>query len=141
MAFAAWQQAVSGLLGGGEKGGMATTREFWSRRQFSDCQGAQEWLLARQRTGHNYSLAGSEAILRLPGGTGMAFGQTTHRPQLLPGRFGGNSQTARGHRNGFWPDNAQATTTPWQVRRQFSDCQGAQEWLLARQRTGHNYSL
>merc|ERR1711918_103765 len=31
---------------------------------------------------------------------------------------GGNSQTARGHRNGFWPDNAQATTTPWQVRRQ-----------------------
>ena len=52
-----WQQAVSGLLGGngnGERsgGGMATTREFWSRRQFSDCQGAQEWLLARQRTGN-----------------------------------------------------------------------------------------
>ena len=22
---------------------------------------------------------------------------------------GGNSQTARGHRNGFWPDNAQVT--------------------------------
>ena len=50
-----WQQAVSGLLGGGEKGGMATTREFWSRRQFSDCQGAQEWLLARQRTGTHRS--------------------------------------------------------------------------------------
>ena len=52
-----WHQAVSGLLGGngnGERsgGGMATTREFWSRRQFSDCQGAQEWLLARQRTGN-----------------------------------------------------------------------------------------
>ena len=52
-----WQQAVSGLLGGSglgdgrSGGGMATTREFWSRRQFSDCQGAQEWLLARQRTG------------------------------------------------------------------------------------------
>merc|ERR550525_1680500 len=61
-----WQQAVSGLLGGGEKGGMATTREFWSRRQFSDCQGAQEWLLARQRTGHNYSLAGSEAASLAP---------------------------------------------------------------------------
>ena len=50
-----WQQAVSGLLGGGEKEGMATTREFWSRRQFSDCQGAQEWLLARQRTGTHRS--------------------------------------------------------------------------------------
>ena len=34
---------------------MATTREFWSRRQFSDCQGAQEWLLARQRTGTHRS--------------------------------------------------------------------------------------
>ena len=36
---------------------MATTREFWSRRQFSDCQGAQEWLLARQRTGTHRSSA------------------------------------------------------------------------------------
>jgi len=71
-----WQQAVSGLLGGGERsgGGMATTREFWSRRQFSDCQGAQEWLLARQRTGHNYSLAGSEAASLAP----------TSSPYFLP---------------------------------------------------------
>ena len=62
-----WQQAVSGLLGGGSGdqrngGGMATTREFWSRRQFSDCQGAQEWLLARQRTGNPSSQASSRQL-------------------------------------------------------------------------------
>jgi len=68
-----WQCAVESLLGRVTTGAMASTRDFWSRRQFSDCQGAQEWLLARQRTGHNYSLASSEATSLAPTSTPYFF--------------------------------------------------------------------
>jgi len=75
-----WRDVLVGLLGreAREAREQQSTRDFWSRRQFSDCQGAQEWLLARQQAGHNYSLAPSESASMTPTTSPSSF--TTSSP-------------------------------------------------------------